>query len=341
MSKIKTKEKVKAIGLLSGGLDSTLAVKLILDQGIDVITINCSTPFCLCDSGGRCHAAEVAKEFNLPIRRVAGGEEYLDIVRNPKHGYGRNMNPCIDCRIFILNGAKEIAKKEGAKFIFTGEVLDQRPMSQHNRALREIEEGSRLKGKLLRPLSAKLLPCTEAENKGWVLREKLLGMKGRSRKPQMALAEKLGVSDYPCPGGGCMLTYKEFADKLRDLFKHESDYLNRKACVKDVTMLKFGRHLHFGKNKIIVGRNENENKMLTALKNKDDYTLEAEDCMGPITILQGPKTRTAIETAAKLTARYSDSKNKTVLVGYGTEKPDKKITVSQATESDINKLRIR
>jgi tRNA U34 2-thiouridine synthase MnmA/TrmU len=325
---------MKALGLLSGGLDSTLAVKLILDQDIDVFAINFTSPFCLCGRGG-CGAVEVAKKFNIPIRIVKKGEDYLKIIRNPKHGYGRNMNPCIDCRIYTLKKSKKYAKEIGASFIFTGEVLDERPMSQHTKALRIIEKETGLEGKILRPLSAKLLPETEAEKKEWVDREKLLDIRGRCRKPQIELAKNLKINDYPCPSGGCLLTYKEFADKVRDLFEHK-----KKVSMKHIELLKIGRHFRFGNNKIIVGRNENENEKLLKMKEKDDYYFEVLDFMGPITLLQGPKTKEVIKKAAGLTSRYSDVKEKKVLVNYGKEKLNKKIIITPISEEEIKKLRI-
>jgi tRNA-specific 2-thiouridylase len=175
---------MKALGLLSGGLDSTLAVKLILERGIDVEAINFTTPFCQCRKGG-CGASEAAKTFNIPLKMVSAGAEYLRVVRNPRFGYGKNLNPCVDCRIFMLKKAKRYAKKIGAQFIFTGEVLGQRPMSQHRGALNLIEREAGLQGKILRPLSAKLLPKTEAEVKGFVDKEALRDISGRSRKRQI------------------------------------------------------------------------------------------------------------------------------------------------------------
>ncbi|MGA9388765.1 MAG: hypothetical protein WBV70_08085, partial [Candidatus Bathyarchaeia archaeon] len=199
-------KKTKALALLSGGLDSTLAVKLVLNQGVDVEAINFVSPFCLCGKGG-CGAAEAARRFNIPLKTMSVGEDYLRVIRKPKFGYGKNMNPCIDCRIFMLKKAKKYAKETGAAFIFTGEVLDQRPMSQHKKTLDLIEEEAGLKGKILRPLSAKLLQETDLEKKGLVNRERLLDIEGRSRRKQIELAEKLGIRDYPCPAGGCLLTY--------------------------------------------------------------------------------------------------------------------------------------
>src|SRR4030065_764901 len=251
---------VKALALLSGGLDSILATELILKQGIDVTAFNVTSPFCLCRRGG-CGAVEAAKKFIVPLKVGSEEQEYLKIVRKPKHGYGRNMNPCIDCRIFLVRKAKKYAKEIGASFIFTGEVLDERPMSQHYRAMKIIEEEAGLKGKILRPLSARLLPQTVAEKKGLVNRARLLQIRGRSRKPQIKLAEEFNIKDYPCPAGGCLLTYKEYANKLRDLFKHK-----KRCSMADVHLLKVGRHFRLGENKIIVGRNEAENRILTAKK---------------------------------------------------------------------------
>src|SRR4030042_6592909 len=209
-----------ALGLLSGGLDSSLAVKLILDQGLDVEALNFVSPFCLCGKGG-CGAAQVAKNLHVPLKTISVGEEYLKIVRKPRFGYGKNINPCIDCRIFMLKKAKKYAKETGASFIFTGEVLGQRPMSQQLHTLGIIEEKARLKGKIVRPLSAKLLPPTEAEKKGLIRRDKFLEIEGRARKTQLRLARELSVTDYSCPSGGCLLTYREFASKLKDLFDHK------------------------------------------------------------------------------------------------------------------------
>nr|MDO8082115.1 hypothetical protein [Candidatus Freyarchaeota archaeon] len=326
---------MKALALLSGGLDSTLAVKLILEQGIDVIAIKFSSPFCLCDQGGKCYALESARKFNIPLKTMHKGEDYLKILRRPKFGYGSGMNPCIDCRIFMLKKAKKYAKEIGARFIFTGEVLGERPMSQHYKALKIIERETGLEGKIVRPLSAKLLPETEAEKRGWVDRNQLLDIRGRSRKPQIAMAKKLEITDYPCPSGGCLLTYKEFANKVKDLFKHK-----KRVTLKDVELLKVGRHFRLDENKLIVGRNKAENETLLRMKNKTDYLFEVPDCGSPITILQDKKLKKAIEFAARLTAAYSDAEGDKVLVKYGKLKPSRKITVTPMSEQEISKFRI-
>ncbi len=318
---------MKALALMSGGLDSTLAAKMILDQGIEIEGVNFTSPFCLCNRKGRCEAKDMAEKLNINCYVINVGKEYLNIIKNPKHGYGKNMNPCIDCRIFILKKAKAIAKKIGASFIFTGEVLDERPMSQRLHALKIIEKEAGLEGKILRPLSAKCLPETEAEKKGWVDRRKLLNFKGRSRKNQIQLANNLGIKDYRCPAGGCLLTQKEFAIKLKDLFNHK-----KRIALKDIFLLKLGRHFRFGQNKIIVGRNQSENNQLKNLKNRGDWFFEAQGCGSPVTVLQGPKTKKAVKIAASLTERYSDAharaKQKEVQVKYGNNDLDQDIIVS-------------
>lgn len=327
-------KKTRALGLLSGGLDSTLAVKLMLAQGIDVEAVNFASPFCLCRKGG-CGALEVAKNLNIPLKTIDTGQEYLKIVRKPRFGYGRNMNPCIDCRIFMLKKAKKYAAETGAAFIFTGEVLGQRPMSQHGRTLGVIEEEAGLKGKILRPLSAKLLPPTEAEKKGLVNRETLLSIEGRSRKHQLRLANELKVTGYSCPGGGCLLTYKEFASKLKDLFEHK-----KRVSLKDVQFLKVGRHFRSGKNKIIVGRNQAENSLLLRMKMASDYCFEAQDTGSPTTLLQGPKTGTAVRKAAELTAYHSDKKQGDLIVRFGKGDFSRSMRTSIPNREEVEKLRV-
>jgi len=326
---------LKALALLSGGLDSTLAVKLIQQQGISVVALNFTSPFCLCKKGG-CGAVGATKQLGIPLQVVDVGEDYLKMLRTPKYGYGKNMNPCIDCRIFMLRRARELAKHIGASFIFTGEVLNERPMSQTRGSLGVIEREARLEGKILRPLSAKLLPETEAERNGWVDRQKLLALTGRSRKPQIALARRLNIKDYPCPAGGCLLTYKEFAAKLRDLFEHE-----KTVQIGDINRLKVGRHFRFKENKIIVGRDEAENKQLRRDKDESDYVFEVPDCGSPITLLRGPKTKEAIRKAAALTLRYSDSEKGEALVKFGSEEMDQSVIVSPADHLETETLRVR
>jgi len=320
--------------MLSGGLDSTLAVKLIQEQGIDVEAINFVTPFCQCRKGG-CGASEAAKTFNIPLKMVNAGTDYLRMVRKPRFGYGKNLNPCVDCRIYMLKKAKNFANQIGAKFIFTGEVLGQRPMSQHKGALDLIEREAGLQGKILRPLSAKLLPKTEAETKGLVEEEALRDISGRSRKRQIEMTKEFNIVNYPCAAGGCLLTDRQFAKRLRDLFQHK-----KRITIKQVNLLKVGRHFRLGKNKIIVGRTEAENGLLLRTKQKTDYCFEVPDCGSPITILQGPKTRASIEKAAALTVFHSDKKTGMVQVNIGKNKLNRKIIVSAPLQAEVDLLRI-
>jgi tRNA-uridine 2-sulfurtransferase len=299
-----------------------------------VEAINFTTPFCQCRKGG-CGAAEAAKTFNIPLKHVNAGTEYLRVVRNPRFGYGKNLNPCVDCRIFMLKKAKKYAKQIGAKFIFTGEVLGQRPMSQHKAALDLIEREAGLEGKILRPLSAKLLPKTEAEEQGFVNKEALRDIVGRSRKRQIEMTKEFNMLNYPCVGGGCLLTDREFANKLRDLFAHQ-----KRITIKEVNQLKVGRHFRHDENKIIVGRNETENGILLRTKQKGEYYFEVPNCGSPTTILKGPKTQAALEKAAGLTAFHSDKKTGKVQVKFGKDKLDGQINVSVPIQTEIDALRI-
>jgi len=320
---------IKALGLFSGGLDSLLAAKIIQEQGMKVELVNFHTIFF---PPGQ--AIRMAEQIKIPLKEIDVTKDYLKMLRKPKHGYGSEMNPCIDCKIFMLKKAKRYAKKIGAKFIFTGEVLGERPMSQNKNALELIEKEAGLKGRLLRPLSAKLLPITEAEKK-WVDRNRLLDISGRKRERQFKLARKFGIKEYPSPAGGCLLTCREFANKTRDLLMHKKNV--RK---EDLEILKIGRHFRYKSNKIIVGRNEEENKKLLELKQRTDYIFEVPDVGSPLTILQGPKKNDSIKKAAQLTARYSDAKDNKTIVKYGNKKLTKKLIVSILQLDEINKLRV-
>jgi len=320
---------VKALGLFSGGLDSIIAAKFIENQGIKVKLVNFTTPFFSSKN-----AKEMAKQIKIPLKVFDVTKEYLKVLRKPKYGYGSALNPCIDCKIFMLKKAKKYAKDIGAKFIFTGEVLGERPMSQNKNALELIERKAGLKGKLLRPLSAKLLPITEAEKK-WVERSKLLDIQGRKREKQMKLASKFKIKNYPTPAGGCLLTNKEYVCKVRDLLINK-----KKISLKDIRLLKIGRHFRFGKNKIIVGRNALENKELLKLKNSLDYIFEVPNIGSPLTLLQGQKTKEALNLAGKLTAHYSDSKESKIPVKYGKKNLSKSLLVSGIKNEELNKLRI-
>jgi len=293
---------IKGVGLLSGGLDSSLAVKLMIDQGVDVHVLNFVTPFCTCTRKGCRHeASRVAEVFNIPIKIMSAGNDYIEMIKKPKYGYGRNMNPCVDCRIFMFRKAKQYMEEIGALFIFTGEVLGQRPMSQHRKALMIVEQESDLEGFVVRPLSAKLLSPTIPEKKQWIDREKLLSIQGRRRLPQMELADKFGLRDYPCPAGGCRLTDPHFAKRLREAFEHGEH------TIKDIQLLKYGRHFRLDSGaKVVIGRNEEENKSLPRFFDKDDILMEVVGVGSPTVLLRKNKNKDDIKKAAILCARYSD-----------------------------------
>jgi len=300
---------MRALALLSGGLDSSLAVRLMMDQGLEVVALKFTSPFCRCDSGGKCHAAELTKKLGIKLMIVPKGEEYLEIVRNPRFGRGSGMNPCIDCRIFMLKKAKEIAEKIDAKIIFTGEVAGQRPMSQRKEVLSLIEREAGLEGKILRPLSAKLLPPTEAERNGWVDRERLLAISGRSRKQQISLANSIGLNDYPCPAGGCLLTSKEYSKRLREFLERTPGHLT----ARDAVLLSLGRHFRIGGNKLIVGRFEKENHQLRALRSGSDWLMEPINVPGPTALFES-RGREGLKIAASVVARYSDTRDMPVKI---------------------------
>ena len=312
---------IKAVGLLSGGLDSTLAVKLMMDLGVDVKLVNFVTPFCTCTSKGCKHAAtRVAEDLNIPVKIISSGKDYIEMIKNPKHGYGRNMNPCIDCRIFMFKLAKKYMEDIGADFIFTGEVLGQRPMSQHKRAMKLIEQESDLENLVVRPLSARLLSPTIPEEKQWIDREKLLSIQGRRRLPQMELADKLGIKDYPCPAGGCRLTDPGFASRLKESFEH------KESTIKEIQLLKYGRHFRLDSGaKVIVGRNEEENKAIQGFFSKNDILMEVTNVGSPIVLLRKSKDEKDIKKAASYCLRYSDAEEKDdpeIRINYGNDREE-------------------
>lgn len=296
--------KRKAIALLSGGLDSTLAVKMMLDMGIEVEALNFTSPFCTCtgkNSGCKSEAVRVAQEFNIPIKVKHKGLDYLEIVRNPQHGYGKGVNPCVDCRIYLLKQAKEHMLESGADFVITGEVLGQRPMSQRRDTLRVIERESGLEGLLLRPLSARHFEPTIPEKEGWVDRDKLLAIEGRTRSAQMQLAEELDVKNYPCPAGGCLLTELSFVPKIRDIFDH-----TEQLDLRDFRLLKIGRHFRIGTHsKAIMGRNEADNNHLEQTRHPGEAALTWLDGNTPVAIIIGAQDQDLYTLSAKILLRYT------------------------------------
>jgi tRNA U34 2-thiouridine synthase MnmA/TrmU len=298
---------MKAIALLSGGLDSTIAARVMMEQGVELEALNFMTVFCTCTNrGATCLASQKAVEtLGIPLKVFNVSEEYLDVVKHPKHGYGRNMNPCIDCRIFMLKKAKAYMEESGAVFIVTGEVLGQRPMSQRKDAMHLIEKEAGLEGLILRPLSAKVLTVTIPEREGWVDRERLLNISGRSRKPQIELADHYGIHDYPCPAGGCLLTDPGFAKRMKDLMVYDPQF-----SLNDVHLLKMGRHFRFSNRvKLVVGRNEEENQKIQTFAQGEDILLKVSGFPGPLSLLRGKLNEGDIEKAAAITVHYGKGKD--------------------------------
>ena len=298
---MKRKNQLKCLFLFSGGLDSILGVKILrLQKNIKIVGLNFKSIFF-----SEKIAKEMAKKIKLPLKIVDLSEKLIEIVKKPKYGYGKGMNPCLDCRILMLKEAKKILKKEKFDFVASGEVLGERPMTQNKFALKLVEEKSSLKGILLRPLSAKLLEETILEKKGLIKRELLLDLQGRSRKRQILLAQKFKLKEYPTPSGGCLLTDLNFSKRLKELLENFP-----KAKKNDIELLKLGRHFWQKKIKIIVGRNEKENQLLKKLAQKGDILIEMENYPGPTTLIRSYEKRKkvpkkALEEGKKLTQNYS------------------------------------
>ncbi|MBC7327597.1 tRNA 4-thiouridine(8) synthase ThiI [bacterium] len=321
----------RAIVLLSGGLDSALALRLLMEQGIDVIAVHFVSPFFRSS-----WAVRLAQEWNVPLVEIDITEDILKLLKSPPHGFGSQMNPCIDCHALMLRKAKELMEKFNASFVATGEVLGERPMSQNKGSLRIVEKESGLEGLLLRPLSAKLLPPTIPEKEGLVDREKLLDIKGRSRKIQMELVDRFGIKDYPSPAGGCLLTDPQFAKRLKDLM--DNDELSK----DNVNLLKIGRHFRLGKGlKLVVGRNKEENQKLKELVREDDVFLEAISHKGPDAILRGQVSEEDVELAGRILARYSDlGEGEKLRVKVSRKGEERMIEVDKLEEKEIRKWMI-
>jgi tRNA-specific 2-thiouridylase len=332
---------MKAITLLSGGLDSTLAAKIVMEQGIELEALNFLTIFCTCTKRGEtCLTSQKAvNALGIPLKVFNVSEEYLDVVKHPKHGYGSNMNPCIDCRIFMLKKAKAYMEEAGASFIVTGEVLGQRPMSQRRDAMQLIEKEAGLEGYIVRPLSAIFLRVTIPEKEGWIDREKLLGIQGRSRKPQIKLADYYGIRDYPCPAGGCLLTDPQFAKRMKDLMLYKPDF-----SLNDIHLLKIGRHFRLSPHlKLVVGRNEEDNKKIQTFAQEGDILLKTLHHPGPLSLLRGGPSSIEIEKAASITVRYGKAKDLRgveVLYKKGDEDSYRSISVVPTLNEKVRDLMI-
>lgn len=311
---------MKALALLSGGLDSALAVKVMMDQGVEVLALHFYTGFCITERKRRMgvldekdprryknDALSTARSIGVPVEVLDISQEYIKMVTRPRHGYGANANPCIDCRVFMLRAAADHLEEFGASFILTGEVLNQRPMSQRRPTLGAIEVEAGLPRLVLRPLSAKLLPPTLPEERGWVDRSRLLAIEGRSRKPQLELAEKFGITGFAQPAGGCcFLADETYAERFHELLEHKPD---RELTQDEVMLLGAGRHFRLAESvKLIVGRDRLENNLLARYRAGRIF-LTCTAIGSPSALVDGPADDRAVGLAASIVARYSDAEH--------------------------------
>ncbi len=327
---------VQGIGLFSGGLDSLLSIVLLLEQGLKVEAMHAILP--VHRPGLRAWVEQAMARLGVPLYLITLEEEFFEILRHPRHGYGSGMNPCLDCHILLLRRAAERMQEVGASFVFTGEVLGERPMSQHLAALQLVERESGLQGRLLRPLSARLLPPTIVEEEGLVDRSRLLDIRGRTRRVQLELARRYGLSDFPTPAGGCMLTDPGLSRRVRDLLHYRPQFSR-----SDFDLLRVGRHFRLSPEvKVISGRNQDENARLLELAEESDLFFEVKGVGSPVTLLRGPANEEAVRLAAAITARYSDARTSPVRVHYGKVYPELEATVEveQAPEDLLSRLRI-
>jgi tRNA U34 2-thiouridine synthase MnmA/TrmU len=294
-------KETSALGLCSGGLDSILSALVLREQGIEVAWVSFETPFF---SAEKARAAAAAHDIPLQVRDIT--PDYLEMLKAPPAGFGKNMNPCMDCHSLMFRLAGKMMEEMGYDFLFSGEVLGQRPMSQNRSALRYVEKHSQYDGLILRPLSARCLPPTKMEESGLVDRRRLLDLSGRTRKPQMALAETHGIREYPSPAGGCLLTDKGYSQRLRDLFDHQDSYDQR-----ELHLLKYGRHMRLTPQvKIAVGRTQAENAALAELVDgHKDLVLKTRGAPGPTLVMPNGGEEATILLAASICAGYSKAPN--------------------------------
>ena len=295
--------KAGALVMFSGGLDSILAVKLLQEQGIRVESVHFTCPFYPGE-----WARKSAGMLRVRLHEVRVDAAYFRMVAKPRHGYGANMNPCIDCKAYMLRRAEMLRRRLGLDFVATGEVVGERPLSQTRPAMMLIESDAGLVGRVVRPLSARLLPQTVAESGGLVKRERLLSIHGRSRKKQMELARKYGIREYPAPAGGCLLTDPEYSRRLREHLRHEGS-----VSWEQAGLLRHGRHFRVGGFKVVVGRNEKDNGAILEIARKMGLLrMEVVDIPGPLTVVagEGKVPGKVMELAAGLTVKYSDYKGR-------------------------------
>ena len=336
---IEKPEPLKGIGVVSGGLDSYLAVKLLCDLGVEVYLYHLLTGF----SGKKDlpnPVYKMAEHLDLPLETEEDYTAFLEMLKYPQFGRGTAINPCIDCHIFMFKKAKEYMDKIKGHFIFTGEVLGQRPMSQHRNALNLIERETGLERILLRPLSAKHLAPTMMEENGWIERSKLLSLKGRSRKPQIQLAREWGITEYPAPAGGCLLTDKEFGYRLKDLLDSGDESKN------SIELLKYGRHFRLSPTtKVIIGRNESENNEIENLNQSGDLLLILADIPGPTGLLSGNTNINLITLAGRIIKRYSHASElpeATLIVKASNGEEKQRICIEgNIQEKELDNFRIK
>jgi len=339
-----SEKQPRAVALVSGGLDSMLAVRLVQEQGVHVEGINFYTGFCVeghtqairrqeQERPKRNNALWVAEQLGIKLHIIEVIDEYKDVVLNPKHGYGAHLNPCLDCKGFMVRKAHEWMQAHDFDFIITGEVVGQRPMSQRRDTMPVVARESGAFERLLRPLSAKLLPETLPEREGWVDREGLLGLSGRSRKPQIALAAAWGFEDYAQPAGGCcFLTHEHYSHKLADLWQARGE---RDYDLDDIMLLKVGRHLRPRPGfKLIVGRDEGENNFLRGYRRQYDH-MTTLDVAGPLVMLDGELGEQDLELAARITARFGKGRDSaTVKVTFESASGDSRVFEVAPLSSD-------
>ncbi len=292
--------KKKAVGLVSGGLDSLLAVQIVKEQGFDIIGVFILTPF-ISNFGEKIikNLEKTSQQMGFFLKVIKSGEDYIEMLKNPEFGYGKNLNPCIDCHIYMVKKAKEIMEEENASFVFTGEILGQRGKSQTLWAMKKVEEKSSLKGRLLRPLTALNLPETEIEKEGIVDRNKLLGIKGRERKIQLTLAEIKNIKYFATPSGGCLLTDSQFCKRLEDIFKYSSD-----AKLNDYYLLQIGRHFRINlETKLIISRNRKEKEKMIELSDENKIFLYSELNEDIIGIISGKFSEICLEIFASYVSK--------------------------------------
>jgi len=329
-----------AVSLLSGGLDGILATRIVEGLGMRVLALHCVTPFFghRGELDGDAFIRHMADRYGFTVRIEDVTDAYMKMLGAPEHGYGGNFNPCIDCKILMMRRARDVMEEVGGRFIVSGEVVGQRPMSQRRDAMRIIERDGGVEDILLRPLSAKLFSPTLPEREGWVDRERLFDFSGRTRKPQMALAQELGVTEYPSPAGGCCLTDPIVSDRIRTLFEETPE-----PNPESVALLRIGRPFRLpGGGILAVGRNQGENKTIESLAVPGDLFVKLKEIPGPLGIIRGVVSPDDIRIAGSIVARYAKVKedgSTAVVTGENVYDLTDEIQVSRARDEEISKMR--